>query len=102
MVFTESYFLQTTKRAGGNIYKALCNFEQGKTDYIKTLETVYIELLGFADNCNVENSRIFSVVNKLRGLLLETNVDILQRIFKRTCFDLISVLKELQYTDCFQ
>lgn len=79
-------------RIGNQIYKALCLREEEK-DWRKPIETLSIELLGM-NQLFPDQTRLFSVVCKLQGILADEQMDFM--LYRRTIFECCSLVNKIK------
>lgn len=91
--FDSAAIICNLNRITGQIYKLLPMKEENQ-EYLKPLETIYIELLGFANLLYSEQELLLSLVCKLKGLYQEgENIEF--SLYRRTIFECCNILNQI-------
>lgn len=77
-------------------FKLLPLKEEGG-EWEKLLETLIVELSGLLVNTSYKNAILLTILNKLQGL--KTNKEVDFSIYRKTIFEIISLLEEIGETD---
>lgn len=86
--------ISNLNRICGQCFKLLPLREEG-ADYIKPLETLYIELLGMSELLKPEQKTLIALVCKLAGLR-KGGDDIEFPLYRRTIFECCSLIDNLK------
>lgn len=86
--------IKSLDRICGQIYKLLPMREENQ-DYIKPLETIYLEVLGLSCLIEPQQETILSLVSKLAGLK-EGADDIDFSLYRRTIFECCGLVNKLK------
>ena len=91
--FDSAAIVCNLNRITGQIYKLLPMKEEHQ-EYLKPLETIYIELLGFSSLLPSEQELLLSLVCKLKGLHKEgENIEF--SLYRRTIFECCNILNQI-------
>lgn len=92
--FNNAAIQNNLKRICGQCFKLLCLREEG-ADYIKPLETIYIEVLGLGDLLESKQESLLALASKLNGLRLGGD-DIGFPLYRRTIFECCGLASDLE------
>lgn len=92
--FDNAAIINNLNRLCNQIFKLLPLREEEK-DYVKPLETAYIELLGLSSLLEPEQDELLSLVCKLKGLHSAGN-DIEFALYRRTIFECCGLISDIK------
>lgn len=92
--FDNTTIKKNLERILSQTFKLLPTREEN-ADYIKPLETLYIELLGMSDMLKPEQPELLSLVCKLNGLKVGGE-DIEFPLYRRTIFECCGIIDNLK------
>lgn len=91
--FDKAAICSSLNRITGSVFKLLPMREE-EQEYVKPLETLYLELLGLCDLLQPQQEKLLMLVSKMNGLRLEPDMDF--AMYRRTIFECCGLLNDIK------